>query len=59
MAKSTEERRIEAERADARALADSVRESNPREAERQDNSAKGLSAELDHARGSDPGRARS
>ena len=59
MGKSSEERRLEAARADARALADTIRESHPREASRQDTAATGLSAEIGSLRGSDPGSNRS
>lgn len=55
MAKSAEERRLEAERENHRAIAEAVRDSNPREAERQDNAARGLDHELGHMSGFDPG----
>lgn len=51
MGKDSEEKRLENDKANKEALADAVRESNPREAERNDNAAKGLDAEIRHGRG--------
>lgn len=58
MSKSQEEKRLEVERRNAEDIRDAVRETNPREAERQDNAATGLSAEIEHVRGNDPGEGR-
>lgn len=54
MTKNPERGRLENDRANARAVADAVRESNPREATRQDNAATGFGAEIDHMGGKDP-----
>jgi hypothetical protein len=59
MGKDADERRLENDKANKEALADAVRESDPKEAERNDNAAKGLDAEIRHGRGEELGEDRS
>lgn len=53
-----EVRRLQTDKANQEAMADAIRESSPKEADRQDNEAKGLKAEIDSGKGNDPGKAR-